>query len=78
MSEEARKMHALQDMTRMEGWKIVEEYMTGHIEEQKDRLLTCDMDKVPERRGAVKALRGVFAFINDTIEKGIEENESID
>ena len=73
MNEDLIKSVALQEMAKTEGWKIVEEYLQRKIEDHKDQLVTCDMDKFEEVRGSVKALKGVFVYINTTIAKGIEE-----
>lgn len=73
MTDDLKNAAALQNMTKTDGWKLVEDFLQRKIEDYKEQLVTCDMAKFEELRGSVKALKGVFVYINTTMAKGEEE-----
>jgi hypothetical protein len=57
-------------MIALEGWPIVEQYIKDRIEENRNRLMTCEIKDVIKHRAEVKAYNSVLLYIKTTIEEG--------
>jgi len=61
---------AVLNMTRSDGWKIIEKWITARIKANISDLLTCPIEKIEEKRAQIKTLRSLFFKINEIIEAG--------
>lgn len=71
----SRAKDAVRYMKQSEGWQIIEQFMQQRIDDNKNKLLSCELDKVPEHRAAAKALDAVFLHIKQIESEGNEDNE---
>jgi hypothetical protein len=65
-------MDAIKEMTQSEGWEILEQFINDRIEENKNRLMACELKDVIKHRERVGALNSVLLYIKSTIEEGEE------
>jgi hypothetical protein len=70
----SRKKDAIRYMKQCEGWQIIEQFMKARIDDNKNKLMTCELDRVPEHRSAAKALESVFLHIKQIENEGNEED----
>jgi hypothetical protein len=73
----SRDKDAIRYMIQCEGWQIIEQFMTQRIDDNKNKLMSCDLEKVPEHRAAAKALESVFLHINQIVNEGNDEDAEI-
>lgn len=72
-----RDKDAIRYMKQCEGWQIVEQFMQDRIDDNKSKLMSCSIEKVPEHRAAAKALESVFLHINKIVNEGNEEDADV-
>jgi hypothetical protein len=68
--DEIAKMEALKNMMALEGWPIVEQFIKDRIEENKNRLMNCELKDVIKHRAKAEALNSVLLYIKTTVEEG--------
>lgn len=73
----SRDKDAIRYMTQCEGWQIIEQFIQQRIDDNKNKLMSCELEKVPEHRAAAKALESVFLHINHIGKEGNEEDAEI-
>jgi hypothetical protein len=73
----SRDKDAIRYMIQSEGWQLIEQFMQARIDDSKNKLMSCELEKVPEHRAAAKALESVFFHIKQIVNEGNEEDAEI-
>ena len=55
-----QKSQAVEEVTLMEGWKILEKWIKNQIDTNIGIILKCQKEEMPEGRGYVKAYKSVL------------------
>jgi len=65
------KGQAIEEMTMMEGWKILEAWLKNQIDTNIGIILKCPKEEMPEGRGYIKAYKSVLL----QVERWIKDRE---
>lgn len=55
-----QKGQAVEEMTLMEGWKVLEGWIKSQIDTNIGMILKCPKEEMPEGRGYIKAYKSVI------------------
>jgi len=64
------KGQAIEEMTMIEGWKILERWIKKQIEKNTEDLLTkdkCSKEEMPEGRASINAYRSILSQVEKRI-----------
>ena len=55
-----QKSQAIEEMTLIEGWKILEQWIKNQIDTNLEVILKCPKEEMPEGRGYIKAYKSIL------------------
>jgi hypothetical protein len=68
---------AVREMTKSQGWKIIEQWINGMVTSKTLQLLDCSLDEVHEKRAEIRTLRSIISRVRDCLQYAGEAEKEL-
>jgi hypothetical protein len=68
---------AVREMAKSEGWKIIEQWISGMVTSKTLQLLDCPLDEVYEKRAEIRTFRAIIAKVREYLQYAKEAEKEL-
>ena len=68
---------AVREMTKSEGWKIIEQWINGVVTSKTLQLLDCPLDEVYEKRAEIRTFRSIISRVKEYVQYAREAEKEL-